>query len=171
MKNKTKIDVNIQFELIKMTTKRLKIIFIIVGLILMLIGAFVYRHDDILGMIVGLGLAFGGLAVIVIFALFWEKFMFRLFKNNNQLKGEIYNYYEFDENNFYASTFRDEENIGKTNMKYSDITKVIENKSSLALFISNTQAFVVSKNEMTEGSIDDLIILIKSKTTNYHVLK
>jgi len=166
MKNITKFDINIQLELVKITTKKIKFSLLIVGIMLILFGISIYREDDVTGM----GLAFGGLAVIIIFVLFWDKLMIKQFKNNNLLKGETYNYYEFNDNGFTADTIREEECIGKSNLKYTDIIKAVENKKFLVLFISNAQAFVISKNGMTEGRVEDLIILIKSRVTKYNIL-
>jgi len=167
MKNKTMLNNNTQIELLKVTTRSLKKFFIIFGVMIVFLGLFINQYDDE----IGIGLIIGGVIVILTFIFLGEMILVSRYKKNTKLKEEILNDYEFTEVNLLVNSFRDDEEFVKSILKYSDIIKVIENKHYLFLFISNIQAFVLSKNEMTEGCIEDLINLLKSKINKYIVVK
>lgn len=167
MKNKTKMDINIQRELLKITTKKIKLNFIIISFLLILVGFFIYKDSAEQG----LGFILTGAIMIIIFGFFWNKILMRQYKNNKILGNETYNYYEFSEDNIIVNSTRDEENIGQSILKYTDIVKVVENKKFVVLFISNVTAFVVSKANMTEGKIEDLIAFLKLKIDKYKIVK
>ena len=166
MKNKTKMDLKIHRELIRVSSGRIKLMGWSSGILLIIYGFYIHGLKSPYGIMS----LVGGVAILIIFVLCAEKLLLRENKSN-LLSDKTYNIYEFSDENFVVTGIREEEEISRSKLKYSDIIKVVENADYLFMYISNAQVLPLSKKDMIEGEADDLTDLIKSKVNKYKYIK
>lgn len=166
MKNKTKMTVAVQMALTKITTKKTRVISLIIGIVAILLGIFLYGKSKSFGV----GLVILGIAIIIVFVLLLNRLMYKQIIKTNQFNGELDNYYEFSNEGFTITTIRRKEQVGESLLKYTDIIKILENSSFIFIYISNNNAFALLKNSMTEGRVEDLISLLKTKVEKYKII-
>jgi hypothetical protein len=172
MKNKTKIDFNAQYELTKISSRIAKMAVIMIGFIFIISGFFVYAADYALG----IGSIVGGIGVILLLLTTWNRTIKKSvkkmiakypFMNNSS----TFNDYEFTGENVTVVTTRDDEQAGKSVIRYTDIFKVVENDHFLFLFINPLTSFILNKDNMTEGSIDDVNSVLRKNVAKYKKVK
>lgn len=86
-----------------------------------------------------------------IFLFFYKKEINKKKYKPTTLGNNVTNYAEFSEDGFCEKSYRNEEQIGVTSLKYSDLVKFVEYKNYFFIYISKVQAFVVDKNGFVVG--------------------
>lgn len=74
------------------------------------------------------------------------------------------NNFVFDENYMYARTIRNEVELSRETLPYELIPKAVAHNDFIQIFVTAVTLHVVTREGMTEGSYDDLVSLIASKT-------
>lgn len=78
---------------------------------------------------------------------------------------------EFSDEGVVERTFRGEEQVGVTSVKYSDLFKVCEDKKYYYVYISKIQAFIIDKNGFTVGEESKFGEFMALKNVVYKPLK
>lgn len=166
MKNKTKMDFKTHKELIRVSSRRIKLMGWSSGILLIIYGFYIHGLKSPYGIMS----IVGGVAILIIFVLFADKLLLRENKSN-LLSDKTYNIYEFGDEGFTVTSIREEEEISRCKLKYNDIIKVVENDDYLFMYISNAQVLPLSKKDMIDGETEDLTTLIESKVSKYKYIK
>lgn len=133
------------------TAKKVLVPICIVCSLIFLALGIIRLFDDIY-----LGVAF--IVISVIFPFIYLKAYNREInkkKYKSAMVGDdVNNLMEFTEDGFTEKTYRGEEQVGVTSLKYSDLFKVVDYKDYLFVYISKVQAFIVDKNGFVVGDVD-----------------
>ena len=89
----------------------------------------------------------------------------------SMLLQNVYNNYEFGDDNIVIQTFRGDTKVGESVIEYGQIVKVQEYDSTYYIYISSRQAFIVDKNSFTEGTQTDLTIMLATKLGDRYKVK
>lgn len=167
LKNKTKMTFAVQMELSKLSTKKIKIISLITGIIAIILGALLFENSKVLGV----GLVVIGIMIIIALVLLLNRLMAREIAKSNLYNGEIDNSYEFFDDGFTVTTYKNSKIVGESKLNYADIIKIIEDQNLIYIYINKNHAFALSKKAMVVGKIGDLQLLLKDKVLKYKVIK
>lgn len=132
---------------------------IICSLVFVVLGA-IYLFSDLFT-----GIMF--LVVAAVFPFIYVKF-YKKEINKKKYKPatvseDVVNYTEFSEDGFCEKTFRREEQIGVTSLKYTDLVKLVDYKGYFFVYISKMQAFIIDKSGFVVGTAEDLKSFLAEK--------
>lgn len=143
MKNKTRVDKYALKQLIKVVNKKQKFIFGIIGIIFIIWGLLLVPINDIYYIVVLLGALF-----FIFFVFIFEVIVIHQQKNTKVFKAVTYFMFDFDDFNFVVNTICNGELYSYAKHEYLEIHKIIENKNYMFIFISKTDAYILSKHTL-----------------------
>ncbi len=154
----TKFNEQATRELSNLQMRKFLILFIIVSAFLVLFGSIgVVAGEDIEDFTLGITLVvlgFGFTPLVYVINLLLQTF---INKSMAILNEDTTNVFKFDEDKVYQEMTRGEIYHAKSESVYSLIYKVYENENNFFMFISSTQAHIIPKKDIVEGSYEDLV--------------
>lgn len=157
----SKFDSNVTKEANKQQLKKLSFIMIILSLIFILLGFFMILNGEDLS--IGITLIVLGILYIPLVILLTKFFQKRLDKSMSIMSSETKCNYLFTDEGITIDENKNDEFSCVIKAKYNYLYKVIETKDSYLLYISKMQLHVFFKNEIVEGTVDELNMIFKNR--------
>jgi len=126
------------------------------GILLIITGGWLFFIDGQISLRSSLPLLFGNF--IMIFALFAEHFLVRLFMAENKQYGELVNLYQFYDEGLAFSN-----NYTKADIPYNEFLHIFDSGSYLFMFMQNKQAYILRKSEMHKGTSENLCLFLENR--------
>ena len=165
--NETKFNLEHRIEINSMNTKRILLLFCILGTVLMVLGTVLFV---ILQTAETLSIILDGVATICI-GILMNYFMIYMLKKEHELsqyrENDTVTKYIFNQNDIIQKMLKKDELVSESKFKYQDILKVIETDNYILLYISNNNCFAINKKGMVVGELAELIKFLKTKITKY----
>lgn len=163
IKFETKIDADTAKQINKFTFKKIAIPLIFVSLAFIILGVVGYLtgEDNIDRILAIIWLIFGFVFIPFVFglALIFQKF---LNKSAKYITNSTIEQYEFDENKMHlhqsSETFETD-----SKYDYRHFYKVFETNTHYFFYISRQLCHVIPKNSITEGTIEELNLILTQK--------
>lgn len=162
---KTKLDENATKEITNYQMKKIWWLYLGFSLVFILLGALILVEDP--GMIVTavvfivIGVLFTPLCILLTKGISKSNK-----KSSPLLKDEIVETYKFDDHKFSIEQTRGDTFRSFTESEYSYIYMVKETDKYWLLYLSTSQAHLLPKDKITEGSVGELNDIFKQKLEN-----
>lgn len=162
---KTKLDENATKEITNYQMKKIWWLYLGFSLVFILLGALILVEDP--GMIatavvfIVIGVLFTPLCILLTKGISKSNK-----KSSPLLKDEIVETYNFDDNKFSIEQTKGDTFRSFTESEYSYIYMVKETDKYWLLYLSISQAHLLPKDKITEGSVDELNDIFKQKLGN-----
>lgn len=139
---------------------KIKYIRIIINILILFMIIYFFRKDDITSFDI-IVFAFAMFGILEVNTSIIPSFNYYKLtkKKNNVINSKLK--YTFKKNNFKLTTDKDEY------INYKDLKKVVEKDSAYYLYINNSRAFIVDKNNLSEEEIKNLSNLFSEQVSTY----
>lgn len=168
--NITKFDLKLRLDVYKITAiKFVDVILNVLGIVFIVLGLLIFTMDRSFD---SLKVSFYG--IVIIFLSFFPHWLIKFlikkdhqksfFRENNTIVK-----FKFETETIIEQVIRNEEEFSTTNLKYSDILKVLETDQYILLYIKFSQCLTVNKSGMVLGNVEDLTNFLKTKISKYKI--
>ena len=137
---------------------------IILALVLASFGLYMYFESIKWMLFVFIGLS--GLSCLIM-PFVYKATIKKLTYQNKLISSTTFVEFKFEEGGVRTQTRKGDIEIATFAVDYRMITKIVENDAFLFFFVAQSYCYILDKNGMFEGKIEDLITFLKSKNINW----
>jgi len=149
IENITEYTLELLKQFIKYSIKRNRIVTFISSAVILLCALLMFLMNDIL-----FGAFFTVLGVIFLILAF---FLMPISMRRATKMPNIINAYQFLPDHMIITTFSNGKNLGTSKISYTAITKIVENKNHMYLYLNRLQALVVDANLFKESTDKEVL--------------